>query len=84
MFDGQWDLTVRREIGRWRSIVSMKDAERVGGWTGQMDRSKTRVTATKGYLSGLLSKASEECSKSQYLAEWPIRRFGTMLQCSFG
>ena len=47
-----------------------------------MNRVKTRVTATKGYLSGLLSKAPEECSESQYLAEWPIRRFGTTLQCS--
>ena len=84
MSDGQRDLAVRCEIGRWKSILSIKDAGRVGERTGQMNRFKTRVTATKGYLSGLVSKASEECSESQYLAEWPIRRFGTMLQWSFG
>lgn len=67
MSDGQWDLAVRREIGRWRSIVSMKDAERVGERTGKMDRFKPRVTTTKGYLAGC-----------------PTRRFGAMLQCSFG
>ena len=84
MSDGQRDLAVRRRIGRRRSVVSMKDAERIGERTGQMNCFKTRVTAAKGYVSGLLSKASEECSESQYLAEWPIRRFGTLLQCSFG
>ena len=84
MSDGQWDLAVRSEIGRWRNILSMKDAERVGERTGQIDRFKPRVTTTKGYLSGLLSKASEECSESQYLAGWLTRRFGAMLQCSFG
>ena len=83
MSDGQWDLAVRGERGRWKSIVGMKDAQQVGERTGQMNRVKTRVTATKGYLSGLLSKAPEECSESQYLAEWPIRHFDTMLQRSF-
>lgn len=47
----------------------MEEAERVGERTGQMNGFRTRVTAAKGYLSGLLSKASEECSESQYLAE---------------